>query len=378
MEFLMNEYADERKWPNVPASLRYIDVRLPGTFRELVSNRGFSDDEIGRIVRCLLLDTDFFMTQRIEAEVMYYRQKLLKNNQTRLRVEALRRRRKFAVAGALSKAAEDGQRSEEASVTVTHGNSVTVTHQGSVTVTLGGGQELRHQSCESRKDTHPPYRENTQKRTSPPALEKSPLPNCQRTANGKAHVNSKLDAAASEYQGDLFSLAFERGGSGASAGLLETAQGRPPAPLQSPGGTDGGAEVPRDPRPALEGATAKAEKKDTRIDSAWIPEKFSVFWKKYPKKVAKQDAVKAFTKLIKTQKDVDKFMATVLASIDWWMTQPTWRKDGSRFVPYPATWLNRGNWKDSEYNRGDSAVEAQFLKADAETDDELIRRMQGG
>lgn len=366
----MSKYADDRMWPNIPPGLRYIDLRLPGTFRELVANRGFSDEEIGRIVRSLALDTDFFMTQRIEAEVMYYRQILIKNNNTRLRVAALRRRRKGTVAGVLSGATSSGS----SSVTVTRPAPVTVTHPNGA-----GTGDTNFVSPE--KTPNPPYRENTQKRNFPPALEKPPLPQCQCTATqgkGDDKKQSRLDEAASEYQGDLFSLAFERGGSGASAGLPETAQGRPPAPLQSPGGTDGGEEVPRDPRPALEGAAAKAEKKDTRIDSAWIPEKFSVFWKKYPKKVAKQDAVKAFTKLIKTQKDVDKFMATVLASIDWWMTQPTWRKGGSQFVPYPATWLNRGNWKDSEYNRGDSAVEAQFLKADAETDDELIRRMQGG
>jgi hypothetical protein len=116
---------------------------------------------------------------------------------------------------------------------------------------------------------------------------------------------------------------------------------------------------------------------DTRDDAAWIPERFAAFWRQYPKKVAKTDALKAFSKLIKSQPDVDKFMAKVLASVEWWKGQPSWTKDGGKFVPYPATWLNRGHWSDCSEN-GEASGRAEFLRTDAESDEELIKRMQGG
>ena len=102
-----------------------------------------------------------------------------------------------------------------------------------------------------------------------------------------------------------------------------------------------------------------------------------MFWREYPRKVAKEDASKAFTKLIKSQTDVDAFMKTLLSSIRWWKEQDSWRKDGGKFIPYPATWLNRGNWEDSKHN-SDSPRQAEFLVTDDESEADLIRRMQGG
>ena len=111
---------------------------------------------------------------------------------------------------------------------------------------------------------------------------------------------------------------------------------------------------------------------------AWIPERFLVFWAKYPKKVAKADALKAFTKIIKTQPDVNRFMSTLMASLEWWKQQASWVKDGGKFVPHPATWLNRGSWEDSRENSSGTDGGAQFLRGNDESDEELIRRMQGG
>lgn len=110
---------------------------------------------------------------------------------------------------------------------------------------------------------------------------------------------------------------------------------------------------------------------------AWIPERFSMFWSKYPRKVAKADALKAFTKIIKVQPDVEVFMATLMASLEWWKGQQSWMKDGGKFIPHPATWLNRGNWEDSKEN-AETGGGAQFLRGNDESDEELIRRMQGG
>jgi hypothetical protein len=110
---------------------------------------------------------------------------------------------------------------------------------------------------------------------------------------------------------------------------------------------------------------------------AWIPERFSIFWSKYPRKVAKADALKAFTKVIKAQPDVDAFMKTLMASLEWWKRESSWMKDGGKFIPHPATWINRGSWEDSKEN-SEASGGAQFLRGNDESDEELIRRMQGG
>ena len=73
----MTDIPVSERCPDVPQQLKYVELRLPGTFRELVANNKFTNEEIGKIVRCIALDTDIFMTQKIEPEVFYYRQKLL-------------------------------------------------------------------------------------------------------------------------------------------------------------------------------------------------------------------------------------------------------------------------------------------------------------
>jgi hypothetical protein len=64
---------------------------------------------------------------------------------------------------------------------------------------------------------------------------------------------------------------------------------------------------------------------------------FDVFWEKYPRKVGKLDAQKAYTKALKLATPED-ILAGVERSVKHW-TDP-------RFIPYPATWLNGGRWMD--------------------------------
>jgi hypothetical protein len=36
----------------------------------------------------------------------------------------------------------------------------------------------------------------------------------------------------------------------------------------------------------------------------------------------------------------------VLAVLEMWRNSGDWRKEGGRYIPHPATWLNRGGWED--------------------------------
>ncbi len=72
------------------------------------------------------------------------------------------------------------------------------------------------------------------------------------------------------------------------------------------------------------------------------PEGFNAFWKAYPRKVAKQAALKAWRKL---NPDTG-LVQTILRAVEQQKASPGWQKDGGRFIPYPATWLNGERWND--------------------------------
>ncbi len=68
---------------------------------------------------------------------------------------------------------------------------------------------------------------------------------------------------------------------------------------------------------------------------------FDNFWKKYPLKAGKSDALKSF----KRQKLASK-LDTILASLEICIASESWQSEGGKYIPYPATWLNRGGWED--------------------------------
>ncbi len=69
---------------------------------------------------------------------------------------------------------------------------------------------------------------------------------------------------------------------------------------------------------------------------------FSLFWERYPKKLAKRDAEKAFAKI----KPDEKLFNLILEKLELYKQSEAWLKDGGQFIPYPATWLNGRRWED--------------------------------
>lgn len=69
---------------------------------------------------------------------------------------------------------------------------------------------------------------------------------------------------------------------------------------------------------------------------------FEAFWQVFPRRVAKIAARKAWLKLNPSPALVAKIVDAVIDQCSW----PTWTKDGGEYVPYPATWINRGQWDD--------------------------------
>ena len=71
-------------------------------------------------------------------------------------------------------------------------------------------------------------------------------------------------------------------------------------------------------------------------------DRFNDFWAKYPKKVKKPDAQRAWGKL----KPTEELVKQILAGLERWKHGDQWTRDGGRFVPNPATWLNNRQWED--------------------------------
>lgn len=90
--------------------------------------------------------------------------------------------------------------------------------------------------------------------------------------------------------------------------------------------------------PADAGASSKAKKKSAKTD----PPGFAAFWSAYPRKTAKGDALKAFAKLAPD----DTLLAQMLTALSWQARSDGWVRDGGKFIPHPATWLNGRRWDD--------------------------------
>lgn len=71
---------------------------------------------------------------------------------------------------------------------------------------------------------------------------------------------------------------------------------------------------------------------------------FERFWQAYPKKRSRDQALRAFEKI----NPDEQLLAVIVAAVERAKTRADWLKDRGQFIPYPATWLNAGGWKDED------------------------------
>lgn len=67
---------------------------------------------------------------------------------------------------------------------------------------------------------------------------------------------------------------------------------------------------------------------------------FEQFWQSYPRKVGKLDARKSWDRV----KGVA--LEEILHAVERQKHSEQWNREGGRFIPLPATWLNQGRWED--------------------------------
>lgn len=69
---------------------------------------------------------------------------------------------------------------------------------------------------------------------------------------------------------------------------------------------------------------------------------FEQFWEAYPKRKSKGQAEKAWEKI----KPNEQLHNRIIKSLEQAKTSADWQKDGGKYIPYPATWLNAKGWED--------------------------------
>lgn len=102
--------------------------------------------------------------------------------------------------------------------------------------------------------------------------------------------------------------------------------------------------------------TITTEREPIELDNA--RNEFEQFWKRYPRKVGKIAARKAWDKA--TQ---DTSPQTILEGVRRLADDPN--KPELEFLPHPSTWLNEGRWEDEPYP-AKQTTESRFVKPPAE------------
>lgn len=108
--------------------------------------------------------------------------------------------------------------------------------------------------------------------------------------------------------------------------------------------------------------TTQSQKKPPKSPKG-EPVGFKEFYEAYPRKEARPKAARAFAGI------GDVPLETMLAAITWMRTSDAWKKDGGKYIPLPATWLNDRRWEDErksgyvadvrEWHESESGVRAK-------------------
>jgi hypothetical protein len=85
---------------------------------------------------------------------------------------------------------------------------------------------------------------------------------------------------------------------------------------------------------------------------------FAAFWAAYPRRVGKDAARKAFDR-----RRSDVTLEAVLAALELQKASQQWQRDGGRYVPHPATWLNQGRWQDEVDTSGNGLSHDEWALA---------------
>lgn len=81
---------------------------------------------------------------------------------------------------------------------------------------------------------------------------------------------------------------------------------------------------------------------ESESKTSLMQNRFDRFWNAYPKKTGKAQAQRTFFRIAPSEELTQK----ILAAIEKQKSGSMWMKNHGEFIPYPSTWLNRGQWDD--------------------------------
>ncbi|NWL48388.1 helix-turn-helix domain-containing protein [Pseudomonas hunanensis] len=96
-----------------------------------------------------------------------------------------------------------------------------------------------------------------------------------------------------------------------------------------------------------------------------VADGFDQFWKLYPKKKSRKDALKAWNKLSPGA----ELQAVMIAALANHCASRDWAKEGGQYIPNAATWLNGERWHDVLQPAGVTAQGGAFNNLPQHTDD---------
>jgi len=94
------------------------------------------------------------------------------------------------------------------------------------------------------------------------------------------------------------------------------------------------------PRTVDRGPKVKSVRAQTALTE---PEAFTAFYARYPKKVGKGDALKAWI----TLNPSPELIAEIHRALDWQIGQPKWKENGGEFIKHPSGWIRGRRWEDA-------------------------------
>ena len=82
--------------------------------------------------------------------------------------------------------------------------------------------------------------------------------------------------------------------------------------------------------------------KDKKEKNNTYSDEFLSFYKEYPRRVDKSGAWKAWEKCNGNRPGID----SLLEILSRHKKTDQWNRDGGKFIPHPATWINKRRWED--------------------------------
>ena len=117
------------------------------------------------------------------------------------------------------------------------------------------------------------------------------------------------------------------------------------------------------PSPTTTNSPLTPQREEETMKKRSEDDRFSEFWSAYPKKVAKQYALKAWKRL-KPNADLHQ---RILKAVEDQKQSEQWRKNNGQYIPNPATWLNGGQWdNEMEGTKNNAADQRNDQRSDTE------------